>query len=239
MTPRTLAPSVPIKAVCFDAAGTLFRVRGSVGQVYTAVAARHGVLADAQTIEQRFRSAFRDMPPMCFPSRPGGDLEANERAWWRRVVSSAFRGCAFDDFECFFRDLFDYFARPGSWELFTDALPTVRALRERHLRLAIVSNFDSRLTRICDGLQIASCFDAIIASSQVGYAKPDPRIFAVALERLGVNAGEVLHVGDSETLDCMAARAAGVRALLIERTASGDRREGRIRDLGEVLSIVS
>ncbi len=222
----------------FDAAGTLFRVRGSVGQAYSQVAARHGVTADPHAIEQRFRSAFRDMPPMCFPSGTPQDLRENELAWWRQVVRSAFGGFEFDDFEAFFRDLFDYFACPESWEVFADVLPTLHRLRERHLRLAIVSNFDSRLTRICAGLEIASCFDAIVASSQVGHAKPDPRIFAIALERLGVEAGEALHVGDSESLDIAGAQAAGLRALLIDRAADAAGGTGRIADLREVLAIV-
>ncbi len=239
MNPRTLEPAAAITAVSFDAAGTLFRVRGSVGHAYTAVAARHGVTADPHTIEARFRSAFRDMPPMCFPTAATEELRDYELGWWRRVVRSAFAGFAFDDFETFFHDLFEYFARPESWELFPDVAPTLRGLRERDVRLAIVSNFDSRLIRICEGLALASFFDAIIASSQVGYAKPDPRIFSLALERLGVRAGEVLHVGDSESLDIQAARAAGMRALLIDRGAPGGGSKDRIADLRDVLAIVS
>jgi putative hydrolase of the HAD superfamily len=224
--------------VLFDAAGTLFRVRGSVGQAYATVAARHGAAANAEEIERHFRSVFRAMPPMCFPGVPAVDIPERERAWWRQVVSAAFAGLRFDSFEAFFSDLFTHFARADSWELFPDVIPALSGLRARHLRLAIVSNFDSRLTSICQGLAIAGLFDVVVMSSQVGCAKPDPRIFAIALERLGVSPFEALHIGDSETLDVESAQAAGLRALLIDRAADSSEPGHRIRDLRELLGLM-
>ena len=240
MNVRTLTPShfLPLKAVFFDAAGTLFRVRGSVGRAYATVAARHDVATSAEEMEGRFRSVFRSMPPMCFPGVPAEDLPEHERAWWRKVVSSAFAGSRFDDFEKFFSDLFCHFARADSWELYTDVIPALSGLRARNLRLAIVSNFDSRLTQICEGLGIARFFDAVVMSSQAGCAKPDPQIFAIALERIGVSPAEALHVGDSETLDVEGAEAAGLRALLIDRAANTSDPERRIADLREVLGLL-
>jgi putative hydrolase of the HAD superfamily len=224
--------------VTFDAAGTLFRVRGSVGQAYAAVAARHGAAVEAEEIENRFRSVFRAMPPMCFPGVPAVDLPERERAWWREVVGGAFAGFRFDSFETFFGDLFHYFARADSWELFPDVIPALSGLRARHLRLAVVSNFDGRLTPICQGLEIAGFFDAVIMSSQVGCAKPDPEIFAIALERVGVSSAEAFHIGDSEALDLEGAQAAGMRALLIDRTAEASVPGRCIRNLCEVLGLV-
>jgi putative hydrolase of the HAD superfamily len=228
-----------LKAVFFDAAGTLFRVRGSVGQAYAAVAARHGVTAAAEDIERRFRSVFRDMPPMCFPGVPTEDLPEHERAWWRQVVRRAFAGFHFGGFETFFRDLFDYFARGDSWELFPDVRWTLSGLRGCSLRLAIVSNFDSRLIQICEGLDIAPFFDAVVISSQAGCAKPDPKIFAIALERIGAAPAEALHVGDSEALDVKGAEAAGLRGLLIDRQEETSDPGRRIRDLRELLEFVA
>lgn len=223
-----------MKAVCFDAAGTLFRVRGSVGAAYAAVAARHSVVVAPEDIERRFRAAFYEMPPMCFPDVREGELPERERNWWRRVVRTAFAGSRFDDFEAFFIDLFDYFAHARSWELFSDVQPTLEVLKARGLRLAVVSNFDGRLIDICQGLGIADYFEAIVMSARVGYAKPDPRIFAVALARLGVAPDEALHVGDSVALDIVGARAAGLHAILIDRTAESSEADHRIRDLREL-----
>ena len=224
-----------IRAIFFDAAGTLFRVRGSVGAAYAAVAALHGVRVDAVRIEERFRSAFRGMPPMCFPGIAETQLAQRERAWWRQVVMTAFTECRFRDFEVFFNDLFEHFAQPAAWELFADVAPTLSGLQARGLQLAVVSNFDGRLTRVCDGLGIRRLFAAIVMSGRAGCAKPDPRIFAVALERLGVAASQAIHVGDSEAEDLEGARAAGVSAILIRRDAPAAECSGRIRDLRELL----
>src|SRR6266852_1101197 len=98
-----------IRAIFFDAGGTLFRVRGSVGPAYAPVAARHNVEVDPHDIEERFRGAFAAMPPLAFPGVPEGDLARREFAWWRQVASAAFRGIRFGDFDTFFGDLFDYF----------------------------------------------------------------------------------------------------------------------------------
>jgi len=91
--------------------------------------------------------------------------------------------------------------------------------------------------RICEGLQIASVFSALVMSGRAGYAKPDPRIFAVALARLDVKAAEAAHVGDSEREDIGGAQAAGLRAILIQRNGPQEAAPDRIGELGELLAL--
>ena len=226
-----------LRAVLFDAAGTLFRVRGSVGVAYARVAARYGVEIAPAEIEARFRTAFRSMAPLCFPGVAAAQLPDHERRWWKHVVADAFSGARFIDFEAFFAELFAYFARAEAWETFADVQPTLTALRAGGVRLGMVSNFDGRLLTVCEGLRIAPYFQAIVMSGRAGYAKPDPRIFATALGQLGVTAGDTVHVGDSEAEDAQGARAAGIRAVLIQRdsTSAAGNRPGSIRDLRELL----
>lgn len=212
-----LKSETSLKAILFDAGDTLFRVRGSVGEVYAAFAQRHGVRVAASEIEGRFRIAFRRMPPLAFPGTSEPDLPAREHGWWRDLVAAVFHGQRFADFDVFFAELFEYFACAESWELFDDVIPALGALRDRGLRLGIVSNFDGRLLRLCEGLGIAHHFDAIVMSGRAGAAKPDPRIFMAALQRLGVGVSEALHVGDSEKEDLAGARACGLHALLLRR----------------------
>ena len=224
-----------LRAVLFDAADTLFRIHGSVGAAYAVVAARHGVTAAAPEVEQRFRAAFRRMPPLSFPGAPEAELPQLEYAWWKQIVTAVFAGTRFNDFDAFFAELFEYFARGDSWDLFADTEPALAALRARGLRLAIVSNFDGRLTRVCESLGIARYFDTIVMSGRVGAAKPDPRIFEVALQRLGVSPAEAAHVGDSAREDVEGARSAGLQGILIRRDvpASGP---GVVCSLSEILS---
>ncbi len=223
-----------VRAVLFDAVGTLFRVRGSVGAAYAEVARRHGVVVAAAVIEARFRAAFRTMPAMCFPEVSVAQVLAHEQAWWKRVVAAAFAGTRFADFDAFFLDLFAHFGHGSSWELFQDTRPALATLRARGLRLGVVSNFDGRLAGVCEELGIATGFDVIAMSSRVGYAKPDPRIFAVALARLGVAAADAVHVGDSGHDDIEGARAAGLRALLIRRDAAATAAPDEVHDLSEL-----
>lgn len=224
-----------LKAVLFDAVGTLFRVRGSVGAAYAAVAARHGVTVSADDVASRFRAAFAGMPPLCFPGAAEAGLLQRERAWWRQVVAATFSGRQFGDFDRFFDDLFEYFARGDAWEVYPDTLPAFTELGAREILLGVVSNFDGRLVRVCAALGVDRYLDAVVMSARSGYAKPDPRIFAVALERLGVGPREAMHVGDSMTEDVEGARAAGMRALLIDRHAEGGSRADCVRDLRDLL----
>jgi len=226
------------KAVLFDAAGTLFRVRGSVGEAYAMVAARHGAHADPAAIEQRFRAAFEDMPPLAFPGTPETELPQREYAWWKRLAGVVFADCRFADFEAFFRDLFDYFAAAQAWELFADVRPALTILKARGLRLAVVSNFDVRLVPICESLGIADLFETLVISSRVGFAKPDQRIFATALQRLGVTAAEAAHVGDSRREDIEGAHAAGMRGILVERKSDRSQTTDSVHDLGALVDQV-
>jgi putative hydrolase of the HAD superfamily len=228
-----------IKVVSFDAADTLFRVRGSVGEVYARTAARHGVVVEAASIEARFRAAFRAMPPLAFPGVAAADLARCEYDWWRTLVAEVFSDRRFVDFAAFFEDLFRCFARPDSWELFPDTQPCLEELRACGLRLGIVSNFDARLFALCDGLGIGAAFDAIVISARAGYAKPDPRIFAAALAALRVAAAEALHVGDSVRDDVAGARAAGLRAVLLRRAGRHGAAPEEIAGLREVLPLLA
>ena len=226
-----------MNAVLFDAGDTLIRVRGSVGEVYARVAAQHGVNVDPTELEARFRSVFPQSPPLCFPGVAADELAQREYQWWEDVVRAVFAEVRFSDFDAFFHELFEYFARAESWELFADVVPALQQLRVRGLKLAIISNFDARLFDICDGLGISSYFDAVVISSRAGYVKPDARIFAVALDLVGVAAKDALHVGDSAREDVAGARAAGLRAIQIQRGSVWIPPDG-IRDLYAVADLL-
>jgi len=113
---------------------------------------------------------------------------------------------------------------------FADAAPALGALREAGLRLAVVSNWDVSLSGVLSAAELR--FDAVITSATVGAAKPAPAIFAAALSRLGVEAAQAVHVGDSLEHDVAGARASGVRAILLCRT-------GAVPDGVEVEAITS
>jgi putative hydrolase of the HAD superfamily len=100
--------------------------------------------------------------------------------------------------------------RPGT----IDALERLRA---RGLKLAIVSNAEGQVESDAQRFGLAPLFDTIIDSHIVGVAKPDPRIFQIALERLGVAPDEVRYAGDIYSIDMLGARAAGIEGALIDQ----------------------
>jgi putative hydrolase of the HAD superfamily len=105
---------------------------------------------------------------------------------------------------------------------YPDAAPALAALRDRGLRLVVVSNWDCSLPRVLEMCGLRDAVDDVVSSAEAGGRKPDPRIFAVALEIAGCSAAEALHVGDTPEEDAAGARAAGIRALLIDRDGGGD-----------------
>jgi putative hydrolase of the HAD superfamily len=105
---------------------------------------------------------------------------------------------------------------------FPDAPPALRELRDLGLRLACVSNWDCSLPDVLERCGVGRFLDGIVTSAGVGARKPDPAIFAAALKLAGCEPAEALHVGDTESEDLEGARAAGIPALLIDRSGGGD-----------------
>ena len=103
------------------------------------------------------------------------------------------------------------------FRLHHDALPTIDALTARGVRLGVVSNWDCALPDHLARLGVAHRFVVIAASAAVGAAKPDPAIFLHAARVAGVEPSRALHVGDRRVEDYDGARAAGMRALLLDR----------------------
>jgi HAD superfamily hydrolase (TIGR01509 family) len=91
-------------------------------------------------------------------------------------------------------------------------------LKQQGLLLAVISNTeDGRLIESLQAAGISERFDLLIDSHLVGHRKPDPAIFNLTLERLELEAGEAAYVGDSYAHDALAARAVGLRGILLDR----------------------
>jgi putative hydrolase of the HAD superfamily len=206
-----------IRAVLFDAAGTLLAPCEPVGESYARLARDYGVELAAGRVGDAFRRSFAQAEPMVFPQARPEEIPGLERDWWKRIVHSTFLAAdsttRFSDFDAFFERLWGRFAAPDSWLLRPGSRELLAQLRTRGLRTGVVSNFDRRLPAILEGLGLTAQLDAIVLPSDAGAAKPDRRIFALALERIGVAAAEALFVGDDEQDDIEGARAAGLQAV--------------------------
>ena len=199
-----------IKAITFDVGGTLIQPWPSVGQIYAEAACHHtGQNFSPQLLKQRFVAAWRALEDF-----------THTRADWARLVDATFEGLIEPlPSQTFFPELYEHFAQPGAWRIFEDVLPTLDLLASRGLKLGVISNWDERLRPLLGHLKLQTYFDPIIISAELGFSKPSRVIFEAASEKLGLLPGAILHVGDSPPNDAEAARAAGFRALLLDRTA--------------------
>jgi putative hydrolase of the HAD superfamily len=107
------------------------------------------------------------------------------------------------------------------FQAYDDAVPALRSLREAGIRLVCVSNWDCSLPSVLARLGLGGELDGVVSSATAGARKPDPAIFAPALEIAGCGASEALHVGDSGD-DVTAARGAGIDVLRLDRGGDGD-----------------
>ncbi len=214
-----------IRAILFDAAGTLFYLTKTVGDHYAYVGREVGLELDAQKLESAFHAAWKQMPRR---SAIDGPRKNDDKGWWRELVGHVFDQVAPSvnelDRDNFFEVAYEHFAEPGVWELYPEVLGVLEQLRPR-FQLAVISNFDGRLRFILQHLGISNYFSYIFISSELGADKPDPEIFRRALKIMHLNADEVLHVGDDPERDWKAAAAAG---LLVFRL---DRPRNSLRDL--------
>jgi putative hydrolase of the HAD superfamily len=227
-----------IRAVTLDVTGTLIHCP-RLGEIYGEVLSRHGIPVSATEAGRLVRLVWQELACSADPghdrfrSHPDG-----ARGFWQRFleriaehldapVPSRFAAA----------ELFHRFGSPEAWEVYPEVRGALAALREKGLLLAVISNWDERLPRLLERLALTPFFDAVVISSEVGVEKPDRRIFAEALKRLGVEPEAALHVGDSSLEDVEGAIAAGMEAVHLDRSRQRKRGAGGIPDLSGLAGV--
>ena len=210
-----------VHVVFFDAAGTLFRVKGSVGNVYLRYAEKYGVpnsVDMAAKVNQGFKDAFQQAPPPIFAADHPEQLKSCERLWWFDLVHAVFyRVGMFDGFDEYFDEIYEAFGTADHWEVYPEVPATLQQLKSQGYELGVISNFDTRFFRIFRGLQLDHFFDSITISSLAGSVKPSEKIFQRALDHHVVEPEEALHVGDHQQEDFEGATQANLRCVLLDR----------------------
>jgi putative hydrolase of the HAD superfamily len=228
------------KVVFFDAANTLVHPDPPVGELYARTARKYGVEVSAADVQQHFRRSWEALQPKA-AADPGRYAigEADGRRWWQTVVAETFRPLGIPQpFETFFDELYSLFAEPAVWRVYADVLAVLQGLHARGLTLGVLSNWDTRLGPLLEGLGLMPYFKHVVLSAVVGWEKPHPRIFASALELAGVPAAQVLHVGDNYQQDVVGAQQAGIYAVWLRRRGERQADCPVIGSLSELLAIV-
>jgi putative hydrolase of the HAD superfamily len=220
-----------IRAVFFDAVGTLIEPRPSAAVVYQLAGEAHGIQLNDGTIEQRFSDAFaaeeeRDHVAGLRAS------EGGERDRWRRIVSTVFAGHSSDKL---FDELWHWFARPMAWRTTYDVVEVLCELAGRGLALGIASNFDRRLHSVIDGLPELAPIQHRVISSEVGWRKPSQVFFDAIVRATRCEPRQIVFVGDRRDVDYDAANAAGLRGVFLNPTCERPPADRQIWTLGDLL----
>src|SRR5438128_1960491 len=149
-------PTKPmLKAIFFDAVGTLFYLTKTVGDHYALVASEVGLKLEAKKLDAAFYSAWKQMPPR---QAIDGPRENDDKNWWRDLTDAVLKEAAPTvselDRDNFFEVAYEHFAEAGVWKLYPEVIEVLEQLRPR-FELVIVSNFDGRLRIILERLDIS------------------------------------------------------------------------------------
>jgi putative hydrolase of the HAD superfamily len=207
-----------IRAVAFDAVGTLITPDPPLAAAYYAVGLRHGSRLDENTIRSRFRAAFRAQEDRDRTAgwRTGPDREVDR---WRRIVASVLDDVG-DGAACF-AELWDHFSSPTAWRCLPDVGPVLAELSRRGLTIGMASNFDSRLRNVAAGLADLGPVRPIVVSAEVGWRKPAHEFFAAAVVAFHCSPQQLLVVGDDFENDYAGGTAAGLRAIFLGAPQDG------------------
>jgi putative hydrolase of the HAD superfamily len=199
-----------IRAILLDALGTLMRFDPPAPLLRAALRERAGVEVPAAAAEAAIAAEIAYYRAHLHEGR-----DADSLAGLRRRSADVMRPALATDVDG--AALTDALLAALRFRAYPDAAPALRTLRARGLRLVVVSNWDVSLHERLEETGLAPLVDAAVASAELGHAKPDPAIFAYALELAGVPAEAALHAGDSREADVEGALAAGLRAVLVAR----------------------
>jgi 2-haloalkanoic acid dehalogenase type II len=218
---------MPIRAVIFDAYGTLIRNEG-LHRVPHHIVADHGLAARVEDVFEVWITRYFEATQRP-PFRTLREIQ-------RESLGGVLRSFGVDADVTPYVELF--FELTTKVELYPEVPEVLRALAA--VRTAIVSNADQEHLA---AWRFSLPVEFIVISESIRAYKPDPRVFRTVLERLGLEAHEVLHVGDSDVDDVKGAKAAGLRVAWLNREARRRRPDVpqpdfEIRDLKELPSLL-
>ena len=148
--------------------------------------------------------------------KDGGRVSDMWRDYFHFILGHA--GVPADDQPKVSDSLWEVHQKCGLWTVaIADGVETVGALKQAGYRIGVVSNAEGRVAQDLDGAGYEGLFETVVDSHCVGVEKPDPKIFQIALERMGVGPENAVHIGDVPAVDVVGARAANLTPLLLDR----------------------
>lgn len=212
-----------VEAVLFDFGGTLFDFWPSNYSILGDVAREFGM--KVEDTDPRLSLAFQKQEEFIHSL-----LLQKEKYSVRLMSSEDWKKCddiLLDELEIHSKEakqrLYDKFQERSYYEytLFPDTFNTLKTIKDAGIKLGLVSNLGKKGVplryRMLDENNLTQFFSSIVLSGERGVAKPNPRIFEIALEELEINnPNNVYHVGDSYYFDVVGARKVGIQGVLLD-----------------------
>jgi len=202
-----------VEAVLFDVDFTLAKPGPLLGPSgYQEAGKRFGLELDPERYAESRAAAVVDL-------QQHPELEHDEEIWLR-FTEDIVRGMGGEGEACRFvaQAITDRWLASENFELYEDVLPVLELLRERLVKIGLVSNTSRDLSAFVAHFRLP--VDAWVWSGRHGKVKPSPTIFMAVLDELGVAPEAAVMVGDSLQDDIEGARALGMRAFLVDREGS-------------------
>lgn len=211
-----------LRLVTFDVRNTLLKVRGSVGYQYAEQAKRFNVEVDPDRTHETFLSVFKTQRKI-YPEFGGGQRLTSE-IWWKDVVKKTFLRLGHHDhrlLENMSNNMYEHFKTNKAWEVIPNAEDVLAHIKDKNLRLGVISNFDLRLREVLRSCELEPYFDFVLSSEEARASKPQSKIYVKALQVLDdkfeeiISPKQALHIGDHVKKDYQAAKSAHWNAILI------------------------
>lgn len=208
-------PRVGFRALLIDALGTIVELPAPGPALRDELERRFGVTVTEGQAQAAMAAEIAYYRERFDGARDAAQLHALRRgcAEVLRAALPTLPGLATVDTEALVRALLGALRfRP-----YLDARPALEHARAQGLRIVVASNWDISLPHLLEAIGLAPLLDGVVCSAAVGARKPDPALFAAALELAGAGPADALHVGDDVVADVQGAIGAGLRAVLVDR----------------------
>jgi len=210
-----------VKGVLFDFGGTLSKQQAPL--VIQKILSDEGTTCPIGLLEKALETAWEEDALNATRSEFRGFTRPNEETEYLRLNRLILTHVGIKHNEehlaRLIHEKWAEYASSVAREAFEDVTPCLKKLSQINLKMGVVSNIDStrELQRGLSDLGITDYFQTIVASGEVGYAKPHPEIFRIASHDLDLPTASLVHVGDLYAVDVIGANSAGVTGILIDR----------------------
>jgi putative hydrolase of the HAD superfamily len=225
-----------IKAVFFDVGYTLLHTSAPLADVCSQMLAKHGYAVAPHTVSAAMHTADAEHTARYHALTDDWARHDTIVALWLRYYRRLFDALDIPDPDAAIaHEMIAWYGQPRAWQPFDDVAPTLARLRARGLRLGAVSDWAPSLLGILQGHALTRYFDFVLCSGSIGFCKPSPHFYRLALLRANVAPHQALHIGDSYYADVRGARAVGIRPVLLDRQGTAPAVDcAVVRSLGQL-----